>query len=286
MNLLISKNNRYLSHLLFVLCVFSFSFFHTPSVSAKELFKFNEQTINSEDLAKDVRMYLSQNLSKEQVEALQEDQLTNLTQSVLVKKYIITQATQDKDIQKSLEAGGNLNDAINRVRIDIISQAYLDKVVREAITDEMIDSQYEDLKTQLENAYEYDLEAIITASEEEAEKARNELVSGSLFSQVADKYSTDPQVKENRGSLGKVISFQIDPNLQEELKTLKPYEFSKVVGIGNNFSVVRYSSKNKPNIPQKDKVLQDIRESLVVAGKQQLVNDIVKQIKLEPVTQN
>ena len=268
---------------IFFLFFFSFGFFSFASIQAKELFKVNGEAVTSEQLSNDARLYLSQNLSPEQVESLNSEQMSALAQSILVKKVLVFRASEDEQIKQSLEPGGNLDIAINRIRIDLVGQAYLDKIAKQTINAAMVEQQYESFKTQMEQAMQYELQNIVTTTKEQAQKARDEIRSGELFFDVAVKYSIDPQVKENRGSVGTVLSLQLDAKLEEELKNLRVYELSEPIEVGNNYVLVRYSSKTKPKTPSFDEVKNDIENELINSAKQQFINQIANQIKLEPI---
>ena len=125
-----------------------------------------------------------------------------------------------------------------------IMNDYLVRKLAEAkVTDEVINTWYEDHKLQYKKETA-DLFLIAVDSKEAADAAYAKLQSGADFAAVVAEYSVDPQSKASGGSLGNMELSGIPPQLSAVLGALEENVVSEPVPMGPSFGLLKYQNKS------------------------------------------
>jgi foldase protein PrsA len=115
------------------------------------------------------------------------------------------------EFQKFLSTSGQtVSDLLLRVKLNLLSSKIQQKIVKEKskVTQAQIAKYYKENPKRFGVAEKRDLLIILTKTEDQANKAKQEVESGKSFESVAKKVSIDPTSKSNGGKLAGVVKGQ------------------------------------------------------------------------------
>lgn len=155
---------------------------------------------------------------------------------VMVESY-----GDEKSLKEQLEASGSSMDALKK---DIVVYLQTKKLVepRITVTDDEINTYFEDNKDTFAQAEQVEASHILVEDEKTAKKVAKELAAGGDFAKLAAEYSTDTETADNGGSLGyfgkgdmvgefEDVAFDLDINkVSDPVKTEYGYHIIKVTG--------------------------------------------------------
>jgi len=136
------------------------------------------------------------------------------------------QFPKEAEFQKFLASSGQtVSDLLLRVKLNLVSSKIEQKISKsggKAVTQAQIAKYYEENKARLGKPESRDVQIILTKTQAEAEKAKQEIESGKSFSSVAKSVSIDPSTKANGGKLPGVVKGQEQKALDEAIFSAKP----------------------------------------------------------------
>ena len=115
------------------------------------------------------------------------------------------------EFQKFLSTSGQtVSDLLLRVKLNLLSSKIQQKIVKQKskVTQAQIAKYFKDNPKRFSVAEKRDLLIILTKTEDQANKAKQEIESGKSFESVAKKVSIDPTSKSNGGKLPGVVKGQ------------------------------------------------------------------------------
>jgi foldase protein PrsA len=115
------------------------------------------------------------------------------------------------EFQKFLSTSGQtVSDLLLRVKLNLLSSKIQQKIVKEKskVTQAQIAKYYKNNPKRFGVAEKRDLLIILTKTEDQAKKAKQEVESGKSFESVAKRVSIDPTSKSNGGKLAGVVKGQ------------------------------------------------------------------------------
>jgi peptidyl-prolyl cis-trans isomerase C len=115
----------------------------------------------------------------------------------LVDGALITEAGR----KEHLDQDPNVQARLKRYEDRLIQEAYLNRAIKQAETEDSLKSRYQKLLKEKPAQEEVHARHILVASEEEAKSVIAQLDKGADFTALAKKYSTDPSAKDG-GDLG------------------------------------------------------------------------------------
>ena len=125
---------------------------------------------------------------------------------------------KEKDYEKFLEtSGATEQDILFRIKLDALQNELTKKIQKDQakVTDEDIEEYYEKNKKRFAQPEKRDLNVVLTKTEAQAEKAKQEIDDGASFASVAKKYSIDQASKANGGKLPDVPQGQQEKDFDE-----------------------------------------------------------------------
>jgi foldase protein PrsA len=175
---------------------------------------------------------------EQQYKSLQQEVLGFLISSewVLGEAASLGVTASDKEVKKRFEqirnqqfpkaseferfltnSGQSVSDLLLRVKLNLLSSKIQQKVVRSKanVTKAAIAKYYKENPSRFGVPERRDLEIILTKTEAQAKKAKQEVESGKSFASVAKKVSIDPTSKQNGGLLPGVVKGQEEKALDE-----------------------------------------------------------------------
>ncbi len=129
------------------------------------------------------------------------------------------------EFQKFLSnSGQTVSDLLLRVKLNMLSQKIQQKVSKsksKPVTQAQITKYYNENKTRFGQPEKRDIELILTKTEAQANKAKQEISSGTAFATIAKKSSIDPSSKTNGGLLPGVVKGQEEKSLDTAIFSAK-----------------------------------------------------------------
>jgi foldase protein PrsA len=128
------------------------------------------------------------------------------------------------EFQKFLtNSGQTVSDLLLRVKLNLLSSKIQQKIIKEKskVTQAQISKYYNNNPKRFSVAEKRNLLIILTKTEAQANKAKQEIESGKSFSSVAKAVSIDPSSKSNGGSLPGVVKGQEEKTLDNAVFAAK-----------------------------------------------------------------
>jgi parvulin-like peptidyl-prolyl isomerase len=119
-------------------------------------------------------------------------------------------------------SGQTVSDLLLRVKLNLLSSKIQQKVAKKgAVTQAEISKYYNEHKSQYGTPEKRNVKIILTKTEAQAKKAKQEVESGKSFSSVAKATSIDPTSKSKGGELTNVVQGQEEKALNEAIFSAK-----------------------------------------------------------------
>lgn len=120
------------------------------------------------------------------------------------------------EFEKFLKTSGQtVSDLLLRVKLNLLSSKIQQKIVKEKskVTKKQVETYYKNNPKRFGVPEKRDLLIILTKTEDQAKKAKQEIESGKSFESVAKRVSIDPTSKSNGGKLPGVVKGQEEKSL-------------------------------------------------------------------------
>jgi foldase protein PrsA len=193
------------------------------------------------------------------------------------------QFPKEAEFQKFLSSSGQtVSDLLLRVKLDMLSQRIQQKVTKDAgkkPSEQEIKSYYEQHKSQYGQPERRNILIVLTKTQPQAEKAKQEIQSGKSFASVAKAVSIDPVSKAAGGSLPGVVKGQEQKALDEAVFKAK----LNVLGgpIKTPFGYYLYEVKKTLPASQQQlaTVKSSIQQQLTAQKQQKALSEFVKNFR-------
>lgn len=142
-------------------------------------------------------------------------------------------------------------------------------------TEEQLKEYYEKNKA---NLFTAKAAHILVASNEEANKLRDELKKGADFAELAKKNSKDPGSAANGGELGEFSNGQMVPEFDTAIKSMKVGEISDPVKTQYGYHIIKLEEKKTPEF---DAVKATLEQQLTTKNFEDYIKKLQKEAKVE-----
>ena len=186
------------------------------------------------------------------------------------------------EFEKFLQTSGQtVSDLLLRVKLNLLSSKIQQKIVKEKskVTHDQIEKYYKNNQKRFGVPEKRDLLIILTKTEAQAKKAKQEIESGKSFESVAKRVSIDPTSKSNGGKLPGVVKGQ-------EEKALDTAVFSAKKGVLTGpvktpfgyyiFEVQKVTPGSQQSLKQAE---ASIKSQLTATQQQSALSKFVKEFK-------
>lgn len=166
-----------------------------------------------------------------------------------------------KDIEKILkDQGTSVAEFKDGLKTQMIAQKLFQKVTTGIkVTDAQVKDYYEKNKeTEFKEPEKVRAQQILTANEEDAKKAKQELDNEADFAAAAKKYSIDPSTKDKGGELPPFTKDQVVPEWANEVFAKNPGEMTGIFKTSFGYHIVKVLEK----IPAKEKTFDEVKNSI------------------------
>jgi peptidyl-prolyl cis-trans isomerase C len=193
---------------------------------------------------------------------------------------LLAKAAEAKNLADSTDFKQRMAFAHNKVLMEMLLQS----TAKAALTDEAMHKVYDEASKQMANEEEVHARHILVETEAEAKAISAELKKGADFAQLAKQKSKDPGASEG-GDLGYFTKDQMVPEFAEVAFKLDKGQISDPVKTQFGWHIIKVEDKRKRQIPEFDKVKDQIESFLERKAQGELVAKIRSEGKIERLDQ-
>ena len=171
-------------------------------------------------------------------------------------------------------------DAIENISKEVITSMAINKILGDiTVTDEEVKKYYEDNKETFGQPATVSAKHILTETEEEVKKAREEIESGKLsFSDAAMKYSICPSNQQG-GSLGEFSKGMMVPEFEEAAFTSEIGVLSEPVKTQFGYHLIVVDAKNEASVKSFDEVKDSVLNQLLQENQHKKYDQMIKELE-------
>lgn len=200
-----------------------------------------------------------------------------------VVDQIINEKLLDTETEKAKVAEGadykkrldDLKKQFDAVKAQLVRQVYLEKFLKDSVTDAQIKVEYEKFKKENQGKEEVHARHILVSTEAEAVKVIKDLDGGAKFEDLAKQRSSGPTA-QNGGDLNYFVKEEMLPEFSEAAFKLQKNEYSKApVKTQFGWHVIRVEDRRSRAVPEMKDVQAVIRNKLG----QQALDGLVQKLR-------
>lgn len=175
------------------------------------------------------------------------------------------------DVKKQLQSA----------REQVLQQAYLDRKVKEDVTEAKLKARYDELIKQQPAQEEVHARHILVSSEADAKAALDEVKKGADFTEVSKKRSTGPTAATG-GDLGFFTKDKMVPAFAEAAFKLQPGQVTEApVQTQFGWHIIKVEARRKSEPPKFEEVRGQVHEMMTGEVVEKVVADLRKGAKIE-----
>ena len=219
-------------------------------------------------------MYRSEEGHKEFLKELIQNKL-------MLQKAKELKLDKDAEVQKKIEE--LMREVTESAMIDgLVKKEVLDKVV---VTDKEAKAYYDEHKETFNESEKVKIRQIVLATEDEAQKTRQELLNGADFEKLAREKSIDKNTARQGGDIGYIEKGKMLPEMEKICFDLKVGEISEPLKTNFGYYILKLEDK-KPAATKEFYEVSDSIKGKLIAEKQQKeyqnwLNQLEKNAKIE-----
>jgi peptidyl-prolyl cis-trans isomerase C len=188
----------------------------------------------------------------------------------MINERLMDEATAGANIESSKEFQQRLETA----RVQLLKSMYLEKYLKDKITDKTIKAEYDKFKKENKGKQEVHARHILLSTEEEAKQAVKDLDNGAKFEDLAKERSSGPTAKSG-GDVGYFAKGEIIPEFSDAAFKLKVGTYTKEpVKSQFGWHVIYVEDKRDRTVPAMKEVEAAIRNKLGQEAIEKLVKDL------------
>jgi foldase protein PrsA len=186
------------------------------------------------------------------------------------------------EFEKFLKSTGQTtSDLLLRVKLNQLSSKIQEKIAKQkhAVTKAEIEKYYNENKQRFGTPEKRNVEIILTKTEADAKKAKQEVESGKSFSSVAKRVSIDPTSKANGGLLTEVVKGQQEKALDTAIFSARPNALSGPLKTAFGYYIFRVKSSTPGNQQSLAQAEAAIKSQLTATQSQTTISKFVKEFR-------
>ena len=185
----------------------------------------------------------------------------------LVDDEILIARAKSRKLDRTKDALAELA----RIQVQELLNAYSVKHISPTI--EVTESDLKELFVKMNTKIK--VRHLYSRTKEEAQSLYDEILRGKSFDELAAKCFTDPQLKENGGSLGYISVDEMDPDFEKAAYSMRVGEISKPVKTVEGYSILRVDDLRQNPLLTENEFLK-ARERLKAFERKRKYEDAVK----------
>jgi parvulin-like peptidyl-prolyl isomerase len=241
----------------------------------KILAKVDGKAVHESEIKDTISTYANLNAMGEDT-AFNYDTLTQEVKGEIVKSIIVGELVLDEAKKIKTNESPEYKQALQFAEKQLIQKFFLDKLIKENITEAKMKERYEQIAKQQAQKEEYKVSHILVKTEEEAKDIKGKLDKGGDFVALAKEYSLDGN-KDNGGSLGYFGTGQMVPAFEEATAQLKIGTISAPVKTDFGYHIIKLEDKRKAHADSFEKMRSKIYDMMAA----QFIQDYIAQLQTQ-----
>lgn len=188
--------------------------------------------------------------------------LDKKTQEMLVRGYINQKLVEKEAKKLGISESKEFKDKIKAVESQMLGQELIERHLNKAITDKMINDEYNKMAEKLKGQKEVKVSHILVDSEDQAKDIKKKLNKGAKFDTLVKEFSKDEGSKTNNGELGYVMKGQLVPEFESKAFSMKKGEISEPVKTTFGWHIIKVLDSRMVKVPTKEEASGRIKEKL------------------------
>jgi len=213
---------------------------------------------------------------QEQRGALENEAKRNQLIEQLISFELMNKFGKEIELDKTQE----YKEAMENISKEVITSMAINKILSDVtVTDEEVKKYYEDNKESFGQPATVAARHILTESEEEANKAKEEISSGKIsFGDAAMKYSMCPSNQQG-GNLGEFSKGMMVPEFEEAAFTAEIGVITEPVKTQFGYHLVLVDAKNEASVKSFDEVKDDVLNQLIKENQHKKYDQMLKELE-------
>jgi peptidyl-prolyl cis-trans isomerase C len=213
---------------------------------------------------------------QEQRGALQNETQRKQLIDQLISFELMSKFGKEIELDKTQE----YKDAIENISKEVITSMAINKILSDiTVTDDEVKKYYEDNKETFGQPATVSARHILVETEEEAKKAKEEILSGKIsFGDASMKYSMCPSNQQG-GNLGEFSKGMMVPEFEEAAFTAEIGKISEPVKTQFGYHLIIVDAKNEASIKSFDEVKDSVLDQLLKQNQHKKYDQMLKELE-------
>ncbi len=214
-------------------------------------------TVDGEEITEGDLAFAAEDLSQE-LQRMPAGNRRSFLASVLIDMKVLAKAAREAGMQETEAFKRRQNYLEDRS----LRRAYFSEKIGEAVTQEKLQSAYDEMVADFEPEEEVHARHILVESEEKASEIRTEIEDGKAFADAASEYSTDGSAQRG-GDLGFFSKGDMVPAFEETAFALDQGEVSEPVESQFGWHLIKLEERRQSSPPPFQQAAQQLRQQLL-----------------------
>jgi peptidyl-prolyl cis-trans isomerase C len=208
------------------------------------------------------------------------DQLDPEVKESVIQNVVLGELIIDEARKAKINDSQEYKQAIDFTANQLMQKIYLEKTIKDAITDAKIKAEYNKIAKEQSSVQEYKVSHILVGTEEEAKEVKKKLDKGADFSVLSIEFSLDNN-KDNGGDLGYFSSGQMVLPFEQATEKLKIGQISNPVKTDFGYHIIKLVDKRKLKVASFETMRSKIEEDLSTQFIQEYITKLKESNKVE-----
>jgi peptidylprolyl isomerase/peptidyl-prolyl cis-trans isomerase C len=208
-------------------------------------------------------------------------ELDNNLQENLARTYVNGKLLEQEAKTSGIESSKEFQDKLNNLKAQMIQRELIEKYIKSAVTDKMVDEEYNKLVASLKAKEEVKVSHILVDNEKTAKDIKKKLNKGEKFAALAKTFSKDEGSKVNGGEIGYVTKGTLVPEFEDKALSMKVNEVSDPVKTQFGWHIIKVLDKRPAKIPSKEEALANIKAKLNREAVEKYIEDLTKKADIK-----
>lgn len=198
----------------------------------------------------------------------------------LVEQLISFELMSKFGKEVGLDQTQEYKDAIENISKEVITSMAINKILADiTVTDDEVKNYYEENKETFGQPATVAARHILVETEDEANKAKEEILSGKLsFGDASMKYSMCPSNQQG-GNLGEFSKGMMVPEFEEAAFTAEIGVITEPVKTQFGYHLILVDAKNEASVKSFDEVKEDVLNQLLQQNQHKKYDQMIKELE-------
>lgn len=251
----------------------------TKKAEDKIVAKVNGNPIYESEIRNKIKSFLEfnglSNNPKFDFDNLNTEMKNDIIKNIILGDLVLKEAKANK-----VEDDSDFKGALEFTKSQLTQKFYLEKVIKENVTEAKLQEEYKKLSSEMSTKDEYKVAQILVSSEEEAKTIKSKLDKGEDFIKLAKEVSQDPS-KDAGIELDYFTTGQMVPAFESATEKLKIGEISAPIKTDFGYHIIKLIDKRKMKVPSFEEVKEKIYEDISTNFVQEYIKNLQEKNKVE-----